>query len=50
MAAEALLLVAIVDGELVPVVEVEGVLVDVETGAPLDPAEMVLVGLDVAAA
>lgn len=47
-AAEALLLVAIVDGDLVRVVELpDGALVEAESGEVLDPAAVVLLGLDV---
>lgn len=42
-----MLLVAVVEGELVLVEEVGDVLLDRVTGAPLDPAGMVLLGLEV---
>lgn len=44
-----MLLVAIVDGELVLVEQVGGLLFDRCSGALLDPARLVLVGVDVAA-
>jgi hypothetical protein len=42
----SVLLVAVIVDGLVVVVELDGVLVEVETGAPVDPAAVVLVGLE----
>ncbi len=45
MDVDPVLLVAVVEGELVLVDEVEGVLVALESGVVLDPAEVLVLGL-----